>query len=692
MTIAKKGAYTEIRDTDGRTAMATAVENNHYDVVKVLIGAGADVNIPTLNKRTPLMAAVCVDNEKIAEILINERADANLKDEKGKTALYLAAQYNRIDAANRLIDKAENLDVETEAGWTPLMIASQKGHVNIVKALIDRKDNDETTAELNHENIPMIDKGVNVEKKLEAGRTALYLAVENGHTEVTNRLIEAGAELDAETNGGFTPLMTAIENGHENIGVELIGKMGLPHVNKQYKDGETALYLAAKKNRLHVVNKLIEVEAALNTTTNSEWTPLMIASRNGHVNVVKALADHNARLDHKDVNGQTALYTALEHERVDVAEVLIEKRADLKVQTLNGRTPLMAASVVGNEKIADTLIRKIVKLNKKDKTVELNEKDVDGKTALYLAAENDHPRVVDRLIETEGVDLNAETSDGWTPLMIAIEKGHENIAKRLIYKGADVKWKLPNRRTALYLAAENGSTSVANKLIGTERTDLNAETSDGWTPMMIAPQNGHESIVKFLIQQGADITKRLPGGRTSSTTVQNGQVETGGLDAFAIAVHKGHVNIINALIEKADVNGKDKNGKTPLIVASENGHSEIVDILLEKGAKVNEEWDEETALTLARDEIAVERSEISRSYFSQFTPIVRQALKSRKPGTDVEDFLKIIKKECPDETLPLEVEDKIREKFEVVEKYQGIREKLLRAGGYDLRDKTSETK
>ena len=195
-----------------------------------------------------------------------------------------------------------------------------------------------------------------------------------------------------------------------------------------------------------------------------------------------------------------------------------------------------------------------------------------------------------------------------------------------------------------------------------------------------------------MIQKGADITKRLPGRRTSSTTVQNGQVETGGLDAFTIAVHKGHVNIINALIEKADVNGKDKNGKTPLMVASEKGYSEIVDILLESRAEVNAEWDEETALTLARDKLALERSEISRSYFSQFTPIVKQALKSRKQGTDVEDFLKIIKKECPDETLPAEVEVKIREKFVVVEKYQSIREKLLRAGGFDLRDKTPETK
>jgi len=47
------------------------------------------------------------------------------------------------------------------------------------------------------------------------GFTALYVAAQNGHAEVTQTLLELGADLNRATSHGLTPLSIARARGHE---------------------------------------------------------------------------------------------------------------------------------------------------------------------------------------------------------------------------------------------------------------------------------------------------------------------------------------------------------------------------------------------------------------------------------------------------------------------------------------------
>src|SRR3990167_303307 len=72
------------------------------------------------------------------------------------------------------------------------------------------------------------------------GKTPLYLASGNGHTEVVRLLLDAGADLNLAGNNGRTPLYLASENGHAKV-VQILLDAGAD-ANLANHFGQTALY------------------------------------------------------------------------------------------------------------------------------------------------------------------------------------------------------------------------------------------------------------------------------------------------------------------------------------------------------------------------------------------------------------------------------------------------------------------
>ena len=89
------------------------------------------------------------------------------------------------------------------------------------------------------------------------------------------------------------------------------------------------------------------------------------------------------------------------------------------------------------------------------KSINLEHKELNGRTALIAAAENGHEAMVSLLLSA-GAKTDAANIHGWTALSLATHNRHAEVLKMLVRAGADVKMQDSDGRTALDLARLRG--------------------------------------------------------------------------------------------------------------------------------------------------------------------------------------------------------------------------------------------
>lgn len=177
-----------------------------------------------------------------------------------------------------------------------------------------------------------------------------------------------------------------------------------------------------------------------------------------------------------------------------------------------------------------------------------------------------------------GGDVNARDNEGRTALMSACSGDHIDIVEFLLAKGASPNLKDQDGDTALAVAAmgdmrEAGKSRRGNlgivRMLLAGGADPNAK--GGWPPLVVAAGQGDDDLIRFLLENGADID------------VKSSQ----GMSALSRAIYDGNVGTAKLLLAKgADIESRDSSDNTPLIHAAWRSH-EIVQALLGRGAKAN---------------------------------------------------------------------------------------------------------
>ncbi|XP_074160604.1 ankyrin repeat domain-containing protein 49 [Sminthopsis crassicaudata] len=89
--LSEKTTHVNTRDEDEYTPLHRASYSGHLDIVRELIGQGADVHAVTVDGWTPLHSACKWNNTKVASFLLQHDADINAQTNGLLTPLHLAA-------------------------------------------------------------------------------------------------------------------------------------------------------------------------------------------------------------------------------------------------------------------------------------------------------------------------------------------------------------------------------------------------------------------------------------------------------------------------------------------------------------------------------------------------------------------------------------------------------------------------
>lgn len=136
-----------------------------------------------------------------------------------------------------------------------------------------------------------------------------------------------------------------------------------------------------------------------------------------------------------------------------------------------------------------------------------NARDGSGETALIVAMRFEAFRVASVLMQQPRIDLEAQAPNGNTALMMAAFRGNQAAVQEMLARGAKVEqpgW------TALHYAAASGSTGIAALLLQ-RGAHVDAESPSGMTSLMLAAREGQEKAVMFLLEAGADATRKDGG-------------------------------------------------------------------------------------------------------------------------------------------------------------------------------------
>ncbi|XP_061909697.1 dynein axonemal heavy chain 12 isoform X2 [Entelurus aequoreus] len=285
------------------------------------------------------------------------------------------------------------------------------------------------------------------------------------------------------------------------------------------------------------------------------------AIKKGDEDALQQLTAHPEILSRVNEHGWIPLHEAAVQESKHILEIIFSASPSGTAQcrTLKGETPLFLAVVYGRRQNATFLLQNGCNPNLQD-----DEQD----SPLVAAILNDQYDLATLLLR-----YNAQVDQigplNRTALHEATFLGLENFAYLLLESGANPNACDTKRKTPLALAAQNGHLSVVELLLQ-KGANVECESESG-TVLFDAAASGNPDIISLLLDHGADANVPLHSGH---------------LPIHRVAYH-GHILALQHLIPVTKPCAIKESGMSPLHSAAAGGHSHCVELLLKNGFDPN---------------------------------------------------------------------------------------------------------
>jgi ankyrin repeat protein len=338
-----------VQDVSGKTPLTWACLKQRLESVRLLLAAGADVNI--VGKFTgPLHAAAQLGNDRIVDELFasnfdeeKKKTDANIQTTFTKaTALHAACSSNHLNSekiVQMLLDSNASVTCEDYQGKSALDVATSP----IIKSLLESHKNENRNSSSsgisnNTKSYDMVMQqqgqqqpdssdsvtlGDYTEVVAEVASNVSTIKCANGNTLLHEAALHLppGAidtlslQVDDATPADETALMLAYEKEMVGVFERLLANGASANTYRSRRKGATLLHIAVANSRIGTVRALVKFgHIPVDVVDNKNNTPLMYACRSGDSDrsqaCIRELVDLGADINYQDTHGNTVLHRA----------------------------------------------------------------------------------------------------------------------------------------------------------------------------------------------------------------------------------------------------------------------------------------------------------------------------------------------------------------------------------------------
>ena len=518
-SLLKQGVDVNAAQGDGMTALHWAAFTDHVEIAEMLIYAGGNVEAGTrLNSIKPLFMAAQNGSRSMVETLLAGGADPNSTMSTGTTPLMMAAASGSAAAVTALLDAgAEPNAQESAQGQTALMFAASFNRDEAIKVLVEGGADAAIATKIVNvaERSPRRGRGGNTRGAARGGRGAPQAAAQGQRrggrnpqaAQARGRGAPPGAQAGAargsrgrgerpaaEADPLFSASGIPISNG--NVGSVRrrqeqnqrgrFGGNGERVRRVEMLGGLTPLMFAARQGHTESVEALLEAGVDINLVSPADKSsPVLVATINGHFDLATLLLDRGADPKLASDAGATPLYAAV---NVRWAPEAGYPQPD----TTQQQTTYLELMEALLEKGADVNAKLTMELWYTSYTFDLSRVDAAGATAFWRAAQVADVGAL-RMLVAHGADPEIANDAKVMPLHVATGGG--------VHGNDEV-------------LAPGGWMPAVRYLVDELSADVNAADDSGYTPLHNAAGIGHNEMVQFLFDKGANVKAVSERGET----------------------------------------------------------------------------------------------------------------------------------------------------------------------------------
>ncbi|XP_060532687.1 rabankyrin-5 isoform X2 [Cylas formicarius] len=283
-TLIEHRANINARDADSKTPLHVAVENQHEEIISLLLSVPEiDLSLRDKNGFSPFAAALTSRNNRAAQAILDRFPSAAEQfDAKGQNFLHVAIKKGDIESTLFLLTVHVDVNsrVQDSMRTPPIHLAARFGNETLVRSLILA--------------------GARVDDTDAQKRTALHCASEAGNAAAVSALLQNHADCDAVDAAKDNALHIAVREGHLSVVRALLTESNInaEAVNFKGRNPLHELCKYGKDNAAAICELFLECmpNYPINEQDVNGNSPLLLAYMKGNGNLCRVLVKANTCL------------------------------------------------------------------------------------------------------------------------------------------------------------------------------------------------------------------------------------------------------------------------------------------------------------------------------------------------------------------------------------------------------------